>query len=72
MGFSQNHDFQTDARRAADLHHPQKILGMIEVARLLTGHYEAITVYRFPDGLYEKFKQVVVLAYKRKVYQAAH
>jgi hypothetical protein len=48
---------------------PQKILGMIEVARLLTGHYEAITIYRFPDGLYEKFKQVVVLAYKRKLYQ---
>ena len=48
---------------------PQKILGMIEVARLLTGHYEAITVYRYPDGLYETFKQVVVLAYKRKLYQ---
>jgi hypothetical protein len=48
---------------------PQKILGMIEVARLLAGHYEAITVYRFPDGLFEKFKQVVVLAYKRKLYQ---
>ena len=48
---------------------PQKILGMIEVTRLLAGHYEAITVYRFPDGLYEKFKQVVVLAYKRKLYQ---
>ena len=48
---------------------PQKILGMIEVARLLAGHYEAITVYRFPDGLYEKFKQVVVLAYKRRLYQ---
>ena len=43
-------------------------LGMIEVVRLLAGHYEAISVYRFPDGLYEKFKQVVVLAYKRKVY----
>jgi hypothetical protein len=48
---------------------PQKILGMIEVARLLAGHYEDITVYRFPDGSYEKFKQVVVLAYKRKLYQ---
>jgi len=48
---------------------PQKILGMIEVARLLAGHYEAITVYRFPDTLYDKFKQVVVLAYKRKLYQ---
>jgi len=49
---------------------PQKILGMMEVARLLAGHYEAITVYRFPDNLYEKFKQVVVLAYKRKVFHA--
>ena len=69
MGFSQDDHIQTDARRAADLYHPQKILGMIEVARLLAGHYEAITIYRFPDGLYEKFKQVVVLAYKRKLYQ---
>ena len=42
----------------------------MEVARLLAGHYEAITVYRFPDSLYEKFKQVVVLAYKRKVFHA--
>ncbi|MBI4926835.1 MAG: hypothetical protein HY835_03640, partial [Anaerolineae bacterium] len=49
---------------------PQKLLGMIEVARYLTGHFEAISVYRFPDGLYEKFKQVVVLAYKRKAFQA--
>jgi len=48
---------------------PQKILGMIEVARLLAGHYEAITINRFPDELYEKYKQVVVLAYKRKIFQ---
>jgi hypothetical protein len=48
---------------------PQKILGMVEVARLLAGHYEAITINRFPDGLYEKYKQVVVLAYKRKVFR---
>jgi hypothetical protein len=48
---------------------PQKILGMVEVARLLASQYEAITIYRFPDGLYEKFKQVVVLAYKRKVFE---
>ena len=47
---------------------PQKILGIIEVARLLSGHYEALSVYRFPDGLFEKFKQVVVLAYKRRIY----
>jgi len=49
---------------------PQKILGMVEVARLLVNQYEAITIARFPDGLYEKFKQVVVMAYKRKVFQA--
>lgn len=48
---------------------PQKILGMVEVARLLAGQYEAITIYRFPDGLYEKFKQVVVMAYKRKAFE---
>ena len=47
---------------------PQKILGIIEVARLLSGHYEALSVYRFPDGLFEKFKQVVVLAYKRRIF----
>ena len=45
---------------------PQRILGMVEVARLLAGHYEAIRVYRFPEGLFEKFKQVVVLAVKRQ------
>ena len=48
---------------------PQKILGIIEVARLLAGHYEALSVYRFPDGLFEKFKQVVIMATKRKVFQ---
>ena len=48
---------------------PHKILGMVEVARLLAGHYEAISIYRFPDGLYEKFKQVVVLATKRMQYE---
>jgi hypothetical protein len=69
MGFPQDHYLQTDARRVVDLYRPSENPGMIEVARLLAGHYEAITVYRFPDGLYEKFKQVVVLAYKRKLYQ---
>ena len=47
---------------------PQKILGISEVARWLSGHYEALSVYRFPDGLFEKFKQVVVLAYKRRIF----
>ena len=48
---------------------PQKILGMVEVARLLAGRFEAFSVYRFPNGLFEKFNQVVVFAYKRKTYR---
>ena len=48
---------------------PQKILGIVEVARLLAEHYEALSIYRFPDGLFEEFNQVVVFAYKRKMYQ---
>ncbi len=48
---------------------PQKILGMGEVARHLAGCYEAISVFRFPDGLYEKFNQVVVMATRRKVFE---
>ena len=37
---------------------PQRILGLSEIARYLAGHYEAITVWRFPDGEYERFKQI--------------
>jgi hypothetical protein len=41
------------------------------VARHLLGWYEDVLVYRFPDGEYEAFKQVVVLACKRRAkYQA--
>ncbi len=50
---------------------PQKVLGIIEVSRLLANYYECLTVARFPDGEYETFKQVVVLGYRRKSYQAA-
>ncbi len=50
---------------------PQKVLGLVEVARLLTNHYECLQAARFPDGEYEAFKQVVVLAYRRKVYRIA-
>ncbi len=50
---------------------PQKVLGIIEVARLLANYYEDLTVGRFPDGEYETFKQVVVLGYRRKSYQIA-
>src|SRR5690606_12226845 len=50
---------------------PQKVLGIIEVARLLANSYECLTVARFPDGEYETFKQVVVLGTRRKINQAA-
>jgi hypothetical protein len=40
------------------------------VARHLFGWYEDVKLYRFPDGEYERFKQVVVLACnKRQKYQ---
>jgi superfamily II DNA or RNA helicase len=48
---------------------PQRILGMPEVARLLGGHYENTRIYRFPDGLFEKFQQVVVFATRRLAYK---
>lgn len=57
---------------------PKKMLGNKEylgspekVARHLLGWYEDIKIYRFPDGEYEKFSQVVVFALnKRDKYQA--
>ena len=45
---------------------PQKILGLLEVARFLAGQYENLSVFRFPDDLFEKFKQVVVLGIRRE------
>jgi len=48
---------------------PQRILGMPEVARLLGGHYENTRIYRFQDGLFEKFQQVVVFATRRLAYK---
>lgn len=48
---------------------PQRILGMPEVARLVAGHYENTRIYRFPDGLFDKFQQVVVFATRRLVYK---
>ncbi len=46
---------------------PQHLLGYRDVDRLLAGHFADIVVRRFPDGEYERFKQVVVLA-RRKPY----
>ena len=48
---------------------PQRILGMSEIARMLAGHYENTRIYRFPDGLFDKFQQVVVFATRRSVYK---
>ena len=48
----------------------QRILGIVDVARLLVGHYENIRIVRFPDGLFEKFRQVVVFATRRLSYKA--
>ena len=48
---------------------PQRILGMPEIARLLAGHYENTRIVRFPDGLFDKFQQVVVFATRRSVYK---
>ena len=45
---------------------PQHILGMEQVATSLVKHFENINIYRFPDGLFEQFKQVVVMATKRQ------
>jgi hypothetical protein len=47
---------------------PQRILGLLEVARYLTGHYESITTWRFPDGEYERFKQILLLAQRQQAY----
>jgi hypothetical protein len=46
---------------------PQHLLGYRDVARLLLGHFDSLVVRRFPDGEYERFKQVLVLA-RRKPY----
>ena len=47
---------------------PRRILGLTEVARYLAGHYEAITVWRFADGEFERFKQILLLAVRREKY----
>ncbi len=49
---------------------PQRLLGMPEVAKFLIGHYEKLTVKRFPDGEYERFKQITLFAIRRQVYHA--
>jgi SAM-dependent methyltransferase len=45
---------------------PQHLLGHPEAARLLAGHFTALVVRRFPDGEYERFKQVVVFGRRQR------
>lgn len=47
---------------------PQRILNIPDLARYLASQYECITVWRFPDGEYERFKQVLLLAQRRDKY----
>jgi hypothetical protein len=47
---------------------PQRILRLAEIARYLASQYERITVLRFPDGEYERFRQVLLLAVRREKY----
>ncbi len=44
---------------------PQHILSLKDVAVYLAGQYERQEIYRFPDGLFERFKQVVLFATRR-------
>jgi len=47
---------------------PQRILHLAEIARYPASQYERLTVLRFPDGEYERFKQVLHLAIRREKY----
>jgi hypothetical protein len=47
---------------------PQRILRLTEIARYLTSQYERLTILRFPDGEFERFKQVLLLATRREKY----
>ncbi len=44
---------------------PRHLLGYEGAARRLAGHFQDLVVRRFPEGAYERFKQVVVFGRKR-------
>ncbi|MGD9100447.1 MAG: DUF6094 domain-containing protein, partial [Anaerolineae bacterium] len=48
---------------------PQHLLERTEVARHLAGHYDDKRAVRFPDGEYERFKQIVVFGRRRVTYK---
>jgi hypothetical protein len=47
---------------------PQRILRNPDIARHLSSQYECITVWRFPDGEFYRFKQILLLAQRRQKY----
>lgn len=50
---------------------PQHILKLKELASYLASYYDDFQIFRFPDGLYERFKQVVLFGVRRKAYRPA-
>lgn len=44
---------------------PQHILKMRKLAQYVVSHFQDIRVYRFPDGTYERFKQIVLFGVRR-------
>lgn len=44
---------------------PRKILAMPNAAKFLAAHFSDISVFRFPDGEYERFHQVAVFGRRR-------
>ncbi len=44
---------------------PRHILKMRKAAKYIAAHYEQVRVYRFPDGEYERFKQIVLFGVRR-------
>jgi SAM-dependent methyltransferase len=48
---------------------PQHVLGYEMCARTLLGYFEHLVIRRFPDGEFERFRQVVVLGVRRARYQ---
>lgn len=44
---------------------PHHILQMTRACRYLASHFHSIRVYRFPDPLYNRFKQIVVFGVRR-------
>jgi hypothetical protein len=45
---------------------PQHILKFRKAAQYLAAHFQDIRVYRFPDGIYEQFRQIVLFGVRRR------